>query len=338
MKSSLALAGIQVEPGQAHSTVVELSLAGVSTKMPLFVLNGAAPGPTVVITAGIHGAEYVGIEAAYRLARHTSPAEIHGQLVVAPIASMTAFAKRAIYICPPDDKNLNRQFPGDPHGSFSQQLAAWIFHNLIHAADIYLDLHGGDMNEALVPFSIIRQTGNTDLDAKALALAEAFGLRNILTSVAPGSTPSAATGAPGSRASVVPGSTYAAAAEIGIPAVLVEVGGQGLWPEHHIQAMSAGLERALAHVGLLRRPTQPIPQPTRLLKEMVWLRSAFDGLFYPLVSVTDEVQAGQLLGRLTDYLGNPLEEVVAPVSGPLLFLVTTLAMNNGDPLLAIGRL
>lgn len=111
-KSAFTIAGLTAVPGERASAVLDLTLAGTPTKMPLFVLNGAQDGPTVVVTAGIHGAEYVGIEAAIRLATQTDPSQLKGQLVVAPISSMTAFAKRAIYIAPPDGKNLNRSFPG----------------------------------------------------------------------------------------------------------------------------------------------------------------------------------------------------------------------------------
>lgn len=316
-KKDYEIAGIAVSSGKRESRVLDLTFAGVATKLPLYVLNGAHEGSTLVVTAGIHGAEYVGIEAAYRLAQQTDLNELHGQLVIAPVASMTAFKKRAIYLCPPDDKNLNRMFPGDPQGTFAQQLAYWIFQNLIRRADVYLDLHGGDMNEALVPFSIVRRSGNAEVDAKSIALAEAFGLPNIV-------------------GSVVGGSTYAAASAAGIPAVLAEVGGQGLWPEDQVQEMLAGLQRALTHVGLSTRTAKPVPVPPRLLEEMAWSRSEHDGLFYPTVQVGQEVRQGQSLGRVTDYLGNTVQPVLAPASGVVLFLVTTLAMNNGDPLLAVG--
>src|SRR5262245_28829337 len=111
-KPPFSVATLTATPGKRASAVLDLTLAGTPTKMPLFVLNGAQDGPTVVVTAGIHGAEYVGIEAAMRLPAQTNSQQLKGQLVVAPISSMTAFAKRAIYIAPPDDKNLNRCFPG----------------------------------------------------------------------------------------------------------------------------------------------------------------------------------------------------------------------------------
>ena len=316
MKETLEILGLRVAPGEVGKTVLDLTLAGVQTKMPLFVFNGAYPGPTVVVTSGVHAAEYVAIATTYRLARELDPAQLYGQLIVAPIVSMTSFTKRAIYIAPPDDKNLNRQFPGDPSGSFAQQLAAWIFQNLIRRADAYIDLHGGDLNEALVPFSILRRTNNTDVYERSMALAEAFGLPNIVVSV-------------------VGGSTTSAAAEAGIPAVLAEVGGQGLWTEADREQMYVGLQRALAHLGLTRTPA-PAPAPTRVLNEFVWLRASHDGLWYPAVNIGDTVTEGQQVGHIEDFLGNVVEVATSPVSGTVLFLVSTLAMNNGDPLLGIG--
>ncbi len=317
MKETLEILGLRVAPGDVGKTVLDLTLAGVATKMPLFVFNGAHSGPTVVVTSGVHAAEYVAIATTYRLAREIDPAQLYGQLVIAPIVSMTSFAKRAIYIAPPDDKNLNRQFPGDPNGSFAQQLAAWIFQNLIRRADTYIDLHGGDLNEALAPFSILRRTDNDDVYERSMALAEAFGLPNIVVSV-------------------VGGSTTSAAAEAGIPALLAEVGGQGLWTEADREQMYAGLLRTLAHLGLMRTSAPPAPGPTRVLNEFVWLRASHNGLWYPAVNIGDAVTEGQQVGHIEDFLGNVVEVAKSPVSGTVLFLVSTLAMNNGDPLLGIG--
>lgn len=316
-KQAFEVAGVHADAGERASTVLELSFAGSALRMPLFVLNGTQEGPTVVITAGIHGSEYVGIETAYRFALQTDPGELKGQVLVAPISSMNAFASRSIYLCPPDDKNLNRMFPGKADGSFAEQLACWIHRNLMLRAAYYIDLHGGDMNEALVPFSIIRRSGNAELDARSLALAQAFGLPHIVSTTGNGQTNSAAVAS-------------------GIPSVLAEVGGQGVWSEDQVRRMGDGLRRAVAHAGVLPPLTGQMAPATQLVESMVWMRSSHDGLFYPAVAVGDTVKQGQNLGRVADFLGQTAETLVAPASGVVLFLVTTLAMNNGDPLLAIG--
>ncbi len=308
--------GLAPNKGESASRVLNLTLAGVSTKFPLFVLHGAYDGPTILITAAIHGAEYVGTAAAVQLAKSIDPRQLHGTVVIAPVCSMTAFAKRAIYLAPPDNKNLNRCFPGNADGTFAEQLAYWIFENLIRHADFYFDLHGGDMNEALVPFSILKRTSDAAVDSKALELARVFGLPNVVISE-------------------VKGSTVASAADVGIPAVLTEVGGQGLWTATDVQMMSDGLHRVLAHCGAiqLNAPATPV---SRVLEAFEWLRSAHDGMFYPLCKVGDAVRAGQKIGYVTDYLGNEVQSANAPCDGVVLFLVTTLAMNQGDPLLAVA--
>ncbi len=313
-KAPCVVAGVSANAGTRAQALLDLSFSGVATRLPLFVLNGALPGPAVVVTAGIHGSEYVGIEGAYRLALQTDPAQLRGQLIVAPISSMTAYAKRATYLAPPDNKNLNRCFPGNATGSFAEQLADWIFQTLIKRADFYVDCHGGDLNEALVPFSICSRTGDAALDARAIALAEAFGIAEIVVVE-------------------VGGSTVGAAAKAGIPAVLVEIGGQGLWSDAEAAEMHAGLRRALAFAGAIDHAYTPTP--ARIMSESAWLRSEHDGLFYSTVKVGDTVAAGQRVGHVANFLGETVQVAIAPAAGRVMFLVTTLAMNAGDPLLAV---
>ncbi len=314
-KSSFSVAGVSAAPGAREAIVLDLSIAGTATRLPLFVLNGAHEGPTVLVTAAIHGGEYVGTAAAMQLAATTDLAALRGQLVIAPIASMTAYAKRAIYIAPPDNKNLNRCFPGKADGSFAEQLAYWIFTNLISRADFYIDCHGGDINEALIPFSVVSISGNAVVDAKSMKLAEAFGIRYIMTSA-------------------VKGSTVSAAATIGVPAVLTEVGGQGQWSPAEVKQMYDGLISSLAFAGSLASGFKAMP--TQVLEHSVSMRSDHDGLWYPQVNVGDTVKTGQNLGYVTDFLGNTVQTAVASMDGIVLFVVTTLAMNAGDPLLLIG--
>ncbi len=314
-KFTFTRAGVSAAPGARESRLIELSFAGTPTKMPLFVINGAHEGPTVLVTAAIHGAEYVGAAAAMQLAKTVDPARLHGQLVVVPISSMTAYAKRAIYLAPPDNKNLNRCFPGKADGSFAEQLAFWITANLISQADFYLDLHGGDMSEALIPFSVVSISGNAAVDAKSMKLAESFGIRYILTSE-------------------VKGSTVSAAATLGVPAVLTEVGGQGLWSKADVQQMFDGLISSLAFTGSLEGKVSTAH--TQVLEHSAWMRSDHDGMWYAECAVGDTVKKGQELGHVTDYLGNTVQTAIAPIDGIILFVVSTLAMNAGDPLLSVA--
>jgi hypothetical protein len=278
--------------------------------VPCHVLQGAAAGPTLLVTAGIHGAEYASIAAAQRLAA-LDPATLSGRLVVVPIVNTSAYFARSIYLNPLDGKNLNRVFPGRADGSASERLAHWLVHELMADADAYLDLHGGDLIEALTPFAIHWRD-----DAASAAMADAFGLPFRIEE----------TGS---------GMTFAAAHELGIPAVLAEAGGQGLWPDRAVGLLVDGAQRVLAHLGMSQGGV-PAGEPSRAIDTFAWSRSEHAGCWYPAVTVGERVHPGQALGTVTDLLGETLQQARSTVDGTVLFAVTSLAINAGDPLVGIG--
>ena len=317
----LSVADLQAAPGERIAARTTLHVAGVDVHLPVFLINGVHPGPTFVLTAGIHGGEYPCVEAAARLGRTLDPSALHGQMIIVPSANPIAFAARSIYITPIDGKNLNREFPGDPDGTFTQAWAAWLFDHIIRQADFYVDMHGGDMIEALVPFVSYNLTGDAQVDAHARTMAHAYGIRAVLVKDDPGGG--------------LAGTTYAAAARAGIPALLSEAGGQGVWDEATVDILLSGVRRILAAFGMYPPIADPGEAP-EVLAGWNWLRSDVDGLFYPTVQVGDHVEKGQDLGRVADMFGHTLQSLEAPVSGQILFLVTSLAMNTGDPLMAIA--
>lgn len=314
----LVVGGLSAAPGSRVTGMVEVDLGTARVEVPLILVHGAGPGPRVGVTAGIHGAEYVSIAALREVALTLDPAELTGSLVACPVANPAAFAARTVYVDPLDGRNLNRVFPGDVTGSPTERLAAWLFRHVIGPAERFIDMHCGDMNEALVSFAGVEETGDPEVDRVAVAMAEAYGLDYLVF----GPTP---------------GSTTTAAAAAGIPAVLGEVGGQGRWPHADVALHAAGFRRALHAAGLLAEPRDGPRRPTRRLRRDVWLRSQASGCFHPAVAVGATVRAGQRLGEVQDLFGRPLQQVEAPLDGVVLFLVTSLAMNAGDPLLAIGE-
>jgi predicted deacylase len=283
------------------------------------LINGSSDGRRVAITAGIHGAEYVSIAALRQVVMDIDPGVVDGSIVAVLTANPAAFAARSIYLDPLDGKNLNRVFPGDPSGSPSERLAAWLFEMVIAPAGLFIDMHCGDMNEALVSFTGIELTGRPDVDRLARQVAEAYGLDYLV--VGP-----------------LTGSTVSAAADLGIAAVLGEVGGVGQWPADDVAVHAAGLRRALVAGGVLPAETviAPAGRVSRLLSNEAWLRSEATGYWHPNVAVGEKVSSGQQLGDVRDAFGAVLQAVSAPIDGVVLFLVTSLAMNSGDPLLAIG--
>ena len=288
---------------------------------PYIAVRGARPGPAVLITAGIHGSEYSAIDAVIRLAAKLDPRDLHGQLLCLPLVNPPAFWQRAAYVCPVDNLNLNRVFPGKPLGSFSERLAWHLGEQAIRHADAFLDFHGGDIPEALVPFTIYERTGDAALDARSHALAEAFGQPIVLAQVA-GNAP-------------ITGPTFAAAARMGVPAIIVEDGGLGLCDPAATDRLVSGAENTLCSLGLLARPMQLMPGP-QLLDSFVWIRSRQAGFFRSQVAVGDTVEAGSLLGRVGDFFGSTLEEIASPVSGRVLFLVVSAALSEAGLICGIG--
>lgn len=320
MSDSLSLAHLSAAPGQKMHGIVTTTIQDIDVNMPVFLINGSQPGPCMVVTAGIHGGEYPCVEAAIRLGRIVDPASLSGQMIVVPSANPVAFKARSIYITPPDGLNLNRQFPGNPDGSFTQIWANWLFRNVITAGDMYIDMHGGDMIEALVPFVAITLTGNQAVDRTAERMAGAYGIRAFLAKEGTGP---------------IGGTTTGSAAEAGVPALLTEAGGQGVWHEDEVDILYDGVRRVMADFGMYEGIADP-GEAAQRLGGWDWLRADVDGLFYPHVGIGDRADKGQLVGTIKDIFGETLREYHAPVSGEVLFLVTSLAMNAGDPLMSIA--
>jgi hypothetical protein len=306
--------GIKIGAGEKVQRMIEMTLAKESVSLPIFIIRGRKDGPTLAVTAGVHGTEYASIEAAFRLGKTLNPDDISGKLVILPITNMPSFKKRTIYVGPHDGKNLNRVFPGNPGGTFSEALAYQVFNELIRKADFYIDLHGGDMNEALVPCLIYAPSGNEEVDSVSVSLAESFGIDLVVKSEKAGTS-------------------YYAASHAGVPAMLAEAGGQGIWTEETVNIHVKGVKRVMGYLGMMgekpdRHPVKVFPFP--------WLFSEHDGLFYPQVTVGDKIVEGQKVGSVCDYFRTELQVVLSPTNGTILFLVTSLAINRGDPLMGIG--
>lgn len=312
----LTVGALSAKRGQKQYGANEFPVDGKPYRLPMWLINGSADGPTLVVTAGVHPAEYASIAAALELGRSLQPENLRGQLIVVPVMNIPAFTARSIYICPLDGKNLNRVFPGNARGTGSEQIADWVFRNVISQANYYVDLHGGDLIEALVPFTIFFRSGNERVDKISLEMAKTFGIHFLVCSE-------------------TPGSTFCAASRAGIPSILAESGGQGIWTLQHVADHTNGLNRLMRHLNMIPGGT-PNPSPSTLLERFLWLRSEHNGFWYPAVDVNDRVKAGQNLGCVKDYEGRVLQTAVSPADGVVLFLVSSLAINQTDPLLAVG--
>lgn len=280
-------------------------------EIPFAVIEGAEPGPRLLLTAGVHGSEFCSIEAALRLTRK-QPESLKGTLIVLPILNMAGFMGRSIYVMPQDGKNLNRVFPGKAEGTASERLAHWLVADVYPQVDAYLDLHGGDLDEALVPFSFFPNGSEA-----SLALASAFGLSIAVTAGGEGYT-------------------INAAHKIGVPGIIAEVSGNGIWNENTVGEMTAGVERVMKHLGMIAGPVRPAAQEKPQVVRM-WVPPApVSGLWYPAKELSEPVAAGESLGEIRDVFGDLLSTVSSKEDGFILYRLTSLSVNKGEALLGVA--
>jgi uncharacterized protein len=288
---------------------------------PYTVVRGAQDGPHVALISGVHPAEYPAIESNIRFTRNLDPSRLRGTVVSLPIIDVPAFLPRSPFVCPIDGKNPNRFFPGNPNGTFSEVMDDAIFQTVIDPADVLIDLHGGDMVEALIPFSIYSVSGNEDVDARSIALGRAFGLPYLVASrPQPGG---------------IGGTTAHAAAAAGIPSIIAEAGSSGLLTEPETQMMVDGIGNALRSLDMLDgevRAFEPVE-----IDQFTWLRSPVEGMWYPSVDVGARVLDGQNIGRIGNLYGDTLVEISAPHNGVILFITSAPAMPQDGLIIAVGK-
>lgn len=306
----------EARPGEVVHGVIPVPGLPESSQPQVAVIASREAGPTLLVTAGVHGSEYSSIEAARRAATQTDPAQLRGVLAVIPIVTADMFWERSCYFHPLDGKNPNRQYPGRAAGTATERLAAAIFEQAILQADAYCDLHGGDMVEALRPFTGVDGRAAPDVVARSLEMARAFAVEDIIV---------------GETA----GSAYGAAAAAGKPAILSEAGGQAILDPAAVELLYRGVRRLMVHLGMLAGELQPLP--LREHPGSAWITAPASGLWYPAVQPGDPVVEGARLGRMTDLWGEPLAEVPAPATGQVTWIVTAMAMKQGQALAGVAR-
>jgi predicted deacylase len=291
-------------------------LAGI--EHPAFEARGERDGPHVALIGGVHGCEYSSIAAVTRFMNELDTAQLAGSLTAVPVVSMQSFERRSPFVVPEDGKNLNRCFPGTYDGTYTDALARSIFDELIAPADVVIDLHGGDLVEALEPFAIYDASPVED---RAGALAVAFGLPYVVRD---------------DPADGLAGMTCSAAAQAGIPAVIAEAGGCGQLESRAVELLVEGTRNALRSLEMLPGPVDPPRADQRLVGAFHWLRCRNAGFWEAAVTAGDTVGEGQMLGRVTSLHGEVQEEIHASRDGVVLFLTTSAAVSDDGLLLGLG--
>ena len=324
-QAPISIAGAAPAAGTTASGAVTIAPrngdAGAS--IPFTIIRGRTSGPVLLLVAGTHGAEYVPIVALQQLRKSIDPATITGTVLLIHVANMPSFLGRTIYYSPADNKNLNRVFPGKPDGTLSERIAAAITNEFIERATHVIDLHCGDGNESLRPYSYWITTGDLKVAESAKGMALAFGLDHIVVD--------------GSRPTDPAASVYLSNTAVtrGKPALTTETGGMAVVDDESIGLIQRGVAGLMRHLKMRTDGPPPVATPVWIKQNEV-LRASQTGLFSAAVKKGDRVTRGAKIGAITDFYGNVIEEIRATFDAEILYVIGTPPISKGEPVAMLG--
>ncbi len=295
-------------PGKKMSWLPVTTLAsGFELRLPVHVVTGARPGPTLGITAGIHGDEYLPIEAIRRVVEQLDPAQLNGTVLAIPVVNPLAIEAQTRHT-PIDMQNLNRVFPGDAGGWLSEQLAAVVCEEFLPEIDYLVDLHAGGA-QPIVDYVYIQNNE---------ALSRAFGFEALYRPSHP-----------------YIGTLTDVAQSHDIDCVVVEMGGGMIANDVYLERGERGLFNVLKHLKMISGEPE-MPDQQVVVTEMSVIRPRQGGLLYPGLKLEDVgtiVPQDTLLGTvISPYTFDVLEEIRAPFKRNLVILLrpTITKVHPGD--------
>jgi len=329
---------LSLQPGTKsfHQLTVGQTPAG-DFSLPLTAIRGTKSGPTVSIISGIHACEYTGPVACLRLADEIDPATLSGTILIVPVVNLRSFELRTPFVSPLDGRNMFTLFPGNPDGSFSEQVAYAISDRLVRGADAFFDLHSGDLFEAIPPHACYQLSDDPEIDRRSEALARLFeiDLVNVMgegIDELTGSSEETGVSYYGIPSRYMSTGT---AARSGVPSVLLEVGGAGVLDMNLVEMEVRGFKNVFRHLGMLEgEPATDIPHT--VCYGMYVVTSRFGGIFLPDVAPGDRLKAGQRIGEMRDLRGTVLAEFESPLSGVVLMMFTSPVRVSGETLLILA--
>ena len=312
MTEALTVAGALVPPGERRdlAPLVSESYTGDRTTLPMAVVNGDGEGPTVFVTAAIHGDEINGIAICRQLLGALDPASLRGAVIVVPIVNVLGAQIRSRYL--PDRRDLNRSFPGTTRGSTAARIARILHDDVMLGSAAGIDLHTAANRRTNVPQLRIDTT-----DDDAVRLATVFGAPYVLD------------------ATLRPGSLRDAARQKGVPVLTYEAGEPLRFDDEAIQIGLDGVLRVLGALDMVDDVPPPAPPP-RVMHESTWVRADRGGILEMHVDTGDEVNEGQPLWTTTSPLGAERATVESPVDGVVIGGTTIPLVAPGDAVLHVG--
>ncbi|WP_413512323.1 succinylglutamate desuccinylase/aspartoacylase family protein [Myroides odoratus] len=317
-----------MKQGERLDKIITLDQEQELGYIPVSLIKGKYPGKVFTIVAGIHGYEYPPITAVQELLKELKPDELHGTLIVLPLANVASFYKRSPFVNPIDYKNLNTTFPGSETGSLTEKIAHWISTEVILNSDVFLDIHGGDAGEDLIPFiCYYNNESNPQTTKEAHLLSEASQMEYIVSYPYDLKKTDKAKYA------------FKQAVQNDIVALSIEAGKLGTVQKENVELIKNAVYHMLAYATLYKNePKIEIPNQTKTyLRNQTYVKVEQKGLFYSSIAAGDNVIQGQEIGTITDEFGQVLNQVKSPVTGIVLYKTGTPPVNKGETLFCIGH-
>ncbi len=307
--TSFTVGSATAAPGTTAYGSIDIPAGSDSAlQIAVAVIRGIRPGPTVAFVAGSHGTEYSSIIAMQKLIGRIDARTLSGTVIVVPLVNVASFLSMTPHVNPIDRKGMNSSYPGDVNGSQTQRALAAITEKIVGPSDIVVDLHGGDLDEDLRPYSYWFRGGRARQDSAGLALAKAFGLDHIIVTDVDPNSPTASRSLSGQA--LVRGKTI----------LVAEAGRSGVVAPADLTALVDGSLNVLGQLTMLPRKVTPVQRPVWLSGAGARVAADGAGVFFPLVARDTRVKKGQLVGRTTDFVGRPTGEIRAPIDGLVTFI------------------
>ncbi len=309
----LTIGGFDIRPGERQ--LIELPISklytDINVNLPIHVIRGRRPGPTVFVSAAIHGDELNGIEIIRRLLRGDYRG-FRGTLIAVPMVNVYGVLAQTRYM--PDRRDLNRAFPGSTKGSLAGRLADLFTREIVARSDYGIDLHTGAIHRANLP----QIRGNMD-DPVTRELGQVFGAPVLLNS------------------DLRDGSLRQVADEMGVKMLLYEAGEALRFDEICIRAGLRGVENVLRHLGMFgsRRKPRKVPKPV-LARDSGWIRATGSGLVIHHRQLGDSVEAGERLAEITSPSSTDTVDVLAHRAGIIIGKQQIPLVQDGEAMYHIA--
>ncbi|HEV8309686.1 MAG TPA: succinylglutamate desuccinylase/aspartoacylase family protein [Methylomirabilota bacterium] len=311
---------VVVERGAKRHSFLKVGETGAGPiEMPVVVVHGRRPGPTLCLTGGVHATEYPGQTAVREMARQLDPATLAGTVIAIPVVNMPMFAARSAFVSPIDGLNLNRVAPGRPDGTITELIAHTLFSEILSLATHHIDCHGGDLTEILWPYAAYRMTGKPELDETGEAMARCYSPR-IVALFREGT------------ALVPAGTVTTEAARRGVASILGECGSAGGLDPADVSTHVHGITNVMRFLRML--PGEPVVPAGQVLGASQFVVQARrGGLLRLSVGIGETVSEGQELGEVWDAFGDVVETLRAPARGLVRIIWTHKVVTSGDAVL-----